>query len=180
MLQLCKDTSRRASITSWQYHKDHAHCFAASTQPLSSEPDAVQLFKIDLTLAYNVFPRAVLPPTGQKPLICKVLRACLTASIHRFNGPLANCFFARADAALETILPDLLFVSSFLCKPPVVRSFVPWNTAALALEPFAILLTRFAFFIFLVAFMADFIATIHGHLHGSLLHGFHCSQSHCY
>merc|ERR1712151_59118 len=55
----------------------------------------------DFTLAYSALPCAVLPPTGQKPLIPSSLRAFLQA----------------ADAFLLTILPDLLFIISDFAKP---------------------------------------------------------------
>merc|ERR1719343_415875 len=59
------------------------------------------------------------------------------------------------DFIFETTLPDLLFVSWFLDKPPVVFSLLPESTNAFASLPLAILLTFIAFF-----FMAAFIPFI--------------------
>merc|ERR1711920_970382 len=74
----------------------------------------------DFTLAYSAFPCAVLPPTGQKPLIPSSLRAFLHASHHFFNALVANFFLEAADAFLLTILPDLLFIISDFAKPLAV------------------------------------------------------------
>merc|ERR1740129_511853 len=97
-----------------------------------------------LTLAYRAFPCAVLPFTAQKPVTFSCFRACFTASIHFFSGLVLQAFLLRAEAALLTILPDLIFISF---------SLPPRNTTARASLPFAILLTFIAF----IAFMA-FIA----------------------
>merc|ERR1740123_2593577 len=72
---------------------------------------------------------------------------------------LAKAFLARAEAALDTILPFLFLTSLSLVMPPCVFFFEPRKTAALAM-----LLTRFAFMAFMafivVVFMAlaDFMA----------------------
>merc|ERR1712228_11639 len=100
----------------------------------------------DFTLAYSAFPCAVLPPTGQKPLIPSSLRAFLHASHHFFSALVANFFLEAADAFLLTILPDLLFIISDFAKPLAVFTFVPRKTEALARLPLAILLTFIAFF----------------------------------
>merc|ERR1719469_1119791 len=95
--------------------------------------------RMDLTLAYKAFPCAVLPPTAQNPVILSALRACFVASLHFFNALPAKFFFPRADAALLTTLPDLLFVSVAFVKPPTVFSFLPLKTATLASLPLPIL-----------------------------------------
>merc|ERR1719410_2783936 len=109
-----------------------------------------------LTLAYNAFPCAVLPPTAQKPATFSAFRACLQASIHFFSGLVAQAFFFAADCALLTILPVLFFVSLSLVMPLLVFSFPPRNTTARALLPLATLLTFIAFLAFIGAFIAAF------------------------
>merc|ERR1711920_248537 len=111
----------------------------------------------DFTLAYSAFPCAVLPPTGQKPLIPSSLHAFLHASHHFFSALAANLFLEAADAFLLTILPDLLFIISDFARPLCVFSLVPWKTEDLARLPLAILLTFIAFFFMAFFFMA-FIA----------------------
>merc|ERR1719221_539148 len=73
-------------------------------------------------------------------------------------------FLAASDAAFETILPALFFVSLSFVSPETVFTFVPENTADLARFPLAIFETRFAFMTFMtfMAFMAfmAFIAFI--------------------
>merc|ERR1719224_119783 len=64
-------------------------------------------------------------------------------------------FFARALLFLLTILPYLFLVRSFAVKPPTVFALLPRSTMALAMTPFATLLTDF-FFIAFMAFMAAF------------------------
>merc|ERR1719416_96844 len=75
---------------------------------------------MDRTLASSAFPCAVLPPTGQKPLIFSSFRAFCVASIHFFRGLLANAFFAFAEAPLLTTLPLLFLRSELFVKPPTV------------------------------------------------------------
>merc|ERR1719221_1637837 len=126
----------------------------------SSKP---HLPRMALVLAYKAFPCAVFPPTAQKPLIPKALRACLHASHHFFNALDAQFFFARADAALLTIFPLLLLVRVAFVKPPTVFTFLPLKTATLASLPFATTLTFLTFFMAFVpfifmAFIAAFMA----------------------
>merc|ERR1712113_948897 len=111
----------------------------------------------DFTLAYSAFPCAVLPPTGQKPLIPSSLRAFLQASHHFFSALVANLFLDSADLFLLTILPVLLLIRDDFVIPLNVFSLVPLKTAALARLPLAILLTFMAFF-FIAFFMAFFMA----------------------
>merc|ERR1719162_1573695 len=123
---------------------------------------------MDLTLAYNALPCAVLPPTGQKPVMFNAFRACLVASDQVFKALVAHAFLARADAALLTTLPVLLLIKVFLVKPPTVLSFLPLNTRALASLPLPILLTFITFiaffafmtFITFIAFIGAFMAFI--------------------
>merc|ERR1712186_267420 len=117
-------------------------------------PTAAELHlpRMALVFAYRAFPCAVFPPTAQKPLMPNALRACLQASHHFFNALPAQFFFARADAALLTIFPDLLLTRVALVRPPTVFTFLPLKTAALAALPRAMTLTFFTFF------MAFFIA----------------------
>merc|ERR1712207_18607 len=110
--------------------------------------------RMALVLAYKAFPCAVFPPTGQKPLIPNALRACLHASPHFFNALDAKAFFARADAALLTILPLLLLVRVAFVKPPTVFTFLPLKTATLASLPFATTLTFLTFFMAFMPFIA--------------------------
>merc|ERR1712190_256332 len=110
----------------------------------------------DFTLAYSALPCAVLPPTGQKPLIPSSLRAFLHASPHFFSALVANLFLEAADAFLLTILPDLLFIISDFARPLCVFSLVPRKTEDLARLPLAILLTFIAFFFMAFFFMAAF------------------------
>merc|ERR1711935_488389 len=120
----------------------------------------------DFTLAYSAFPCAVLPPTGQKPLIPSSLRAFLHASHHFFSALLANLFLEAADAFLLTILPLLLFIMFALVRPLVVFSLVPRKTEDLARLPLAILLTFMAFFFmppFIAAFMAFMVFMARAH-----------------
>merc|ERR1719510_111634 len=91
----------------------------------------------DLALAYSALPCAVLPPTAQNPVTLSSLRAIFTASPHFFSALFAKFCLARADAALLTILPDLLFVNVALPRPPTVFSFFPRKTRNLAILPFA-------------------------------------------
>merc|ERR1712031_137466 len=83
-----------------------------------------------------------------KPVIFNALRAFATAWIH-------GDFLPRADFFLLTILPYLFLVRSFAVKPPTVFALLPRSTMALAMTPFATLLTDF-FFIAFMAFMAAF------------------------
>merc|ERR1712127_544114 len=124
-----------------------------ATHQLMSESQA----RNDFVLAYSAFPCAVLPPTGQKPLILSSLRAFLHASHHFFNALVANLFLEAADAFLLTILPLLLFIMFALVRPLVVFSLLPRKTEDLARLPLAILLTFMAFIAF-IAFMPFFIA----------------------
>merc|ERR1711862_1024371 len=114
------------------------------------EPQA----RSDFVLAYSAFPCAVLPPTGQKPLIPSSLRAFLNASPHFFSALVANLFLEAADAFLLTILPLLLFIMFALVRPLVVFSLLPRKTEDLARLPLAILLTFMAFFFMAFFFMA--------------------------
>merc|ERR1719384_1494666 len=121
-----------------------------------SQPWLTRHARRDLTLAYSAFPCAVLPPTGQKPTIFNSFRAFLQASIHFFSALCANAFFARADAALLTILPVLLLVNVSFVKPPTVFCLEPFQTMERAILPRATTLVRFTFMAFMVfmAFMA--------------------------
>merc|ERR1719500_2383003 len=71
-----------------------------------------------------------------------------------------NLFFLpRAEDLRVTILPFLFFIRSLFFRPPVVFSLRPLKTAYFARLPFAILLTRFAFFFFIAPpFIIDFMA----------------------
>merc|ERR1719264_1286035 len=130
---------------------------------MQSKPWPTRQVRRDLTLAYSAFPCAVLPPTGQKPVMFNSFRAFLQASHHFFNALCANAFLARVDAALLTILPVLLFVNVPFVKPPVVFCLDPRQTTARAILPRATMLLRFtfmafmAFMAFTVAFMAAFM-----------------------
>merc|ERR1712045_971947 len=90
------------------------------------------LQRMALALTYNAFPCAVLPFTAQKPVMPSCLRACATASHHFFMALCAHLFLLRAEAALLTILPDLLLMRVSLVRPPTVFAFFPLKTAALA------------------------------------------------
>merc|ERR1719254_336874 len=92
------------------------------------------------------------------------LRACLQASHHFFKALPAQFFFARADAALLTIFPDLLLTRVALVRPPTVFTFLPLKTAALAALPRAMTLTFFTFFIafFMAAAFIAFMPFIAG------------------
>merc|ERR1719221_1244845 len=129
---------------------------AAETNQATDRVDSGKphLPRMALVLAYKAFPCAVFPPTAQKPLIPKALRACLHASHHFFNALDAQFFFARADAALLTIFPLLLLVRVAFVKPPTVFTFLPLKTATLASLPFATMLTFLTFFMAFMAFMA--------------------------
>merc|ERR1719359_118600 len=85
-----------------------------------------------------------------KPLIFKAARAFLQAIIQGLVLP-------RALAFLLTILPALFRVRSFAVRPPTVFALLPRSTIALAMRPFAILLTDF-FFMAFMAFIAFAIA----------------------
>merc|ERR1719360_18992 len=114
---------------------------------------------IDFTLAYSALPCAVLPPTAQKPVTPRALRACLVASDHFFSGLEDQAFLLRADAPLATILPRLFFAKLVLVNPPTVLSLLPLSTAARANFPLAILLMAFVFMtLTFVAFLAAFMA----------------------
>merc|ERR1719360_53911 len=94
-------------------------------------------------------------------------RACLHASFHFFSGLCPYCFLPRAEAALLTILPDLLLTKVFFVRPPTVFSFLPLKTANLASLPRAITLTLLTVFmafiaVFAVAFIAFPLAFIAG------------------
>merc|ERR1719266_1080121 len=114
--------------------------------------------RMALALAYNAFPCAVFPFTAQKPVMPSCFRACVTASRHFFNALVAHLFLPRAEAALLTILPDLLLISVSFVRPPTVFAFLPLKTAALAYLPRATTLTFFLAFIAFIAFMAALTA----------------------
>merc|ERR1719330_485471 len=120
----------------------------------SPEPRCTHLPKMDLTLACSAFPCAVLPPTGQNPLMPKSFLAFLVASAKALNAGFM-LFLARTDAALLTILPSLFLTKVAFVRPPDVFSFKPRKTWALPNLPLAILLT--ARFIAFIAFIAAFI-----------------------
>merc|ERR1719468_1210045 len=80
-------------------------------------------------------------------------RSCLNASFHFFSGLCPYSFLPRAEAALLTILPDLLLTKVFFVRPPRVFSFLPLKTAALARLPCAITLTLLTVFMAFMAFM---------------------------
>merc|ERR1719408_885279 len=107
----------------------------------------------DLALAYKALPCADFPPTAWKPLMPSSLRAVITALFQR-PMPLAYFFLAAADAALDTILPALFFVSLSLVRPPEVLLLVPLKTEDFARLPLAIWLFFMAFFIAFKAFIA--------------------------
>merc|ERR1740129_515529 len=143
---------------------------APSGQPFvgnrDAEPRCTHLPKMDLTLACSAFPCAVLPPTGQNPLIPSSFLAFLVASAKALNAG-DMVFLARTEAALLTILPCLFLIKDAFVRPPDVFSFEPRKTLAFASLPLAILLVaRFiAFIAFIAAFMpfiAVFIATTFG------------------
>merc|ERR1719245_2992482 len=76
-------------------------------------------------------------------------------------APLAYIFLARAEDFLDTIFPDLLFISMALLRPLLVFSFEPRKTTARASLPLAMTLTLF-FFMLRMDFIdfIDFIAFI--------------------
>merc|ERR1719490_358783 len=111
---------------------------------------------MDLTLAYKAFPCAVLPPTGQNPVMPSSFRAFLVASPNALKAG-DMVFLARAEAALLTILPCLFLIKDSLVRPPEVFCFKPRKTRPLRFLPRAILLTAL-FFITFMAFIAAFIA----------------------
>merc|ERR1719148_354611 len=147
--------SRRPWLRGLEYKKTCANVSDCNTSAcLESHATS------DFTLAYSAFPCAVLPPTGQKPLMPSSLRAFLHASIHFFSALVANFFLAAADAFLLTILPFLLFIRVAFVRPLAVFSLFPRKTEAFARLPLAILLTFMAFMpLFFMAFIA-FIAFI--------------------
>merc|ERR1712214_217456 len=120
-----------------------------ANHPRSTGVFTAHLPRMDLTLAYRAFPCAVLPPTGQKPLMPSCLRACLVASHHFFSALEANLFLPSAERDLLTILPLLLLVRVALVSPPTVFAFLPEKTASLARLPFAMALTFLTFFAFM-------------------------------
>eukprot|EP00413_Alexandrium_margalefii_P037975 CAMPEP_0204590578 /NCGR_PEP_ID=MMETSP0661-20131031/49870_1 /ASSEMBLY_ACC=CAM_ASM_000606 /TAXON_ID=109239 /ORGANISM="Alexandrium margalefi, Strain AMGDE01CS-322" /LENGTH=164 /DNA_ID=CAMNT_0051600621 /DNA_START=27 /DNA_END=518 /DNA_ORIENTATION=- len=99
--------------------------------------EIIQALYNDLVLIYNALPSALLPPTAQKRVIPKALRAAATALPQA--SKLADLLFDAAEAALETTLPRLFFISLSLVSPPTVFTLVPRKTALLALLPRAIL-----------------------------------------
>merc|ERR1719384_34874 len=121
------------------------------------EPRCTHLPKMDLTLACSAFPCAVLPPTGQNPLMPSSFLAFLHASANALKAR-DMVFLARTDAALLTILPALFLIKVAFVRPPDVFSFLPRKTWDLPSLPLAILLTT-RFFIAFIAFGA-FIAFI--------------------
>ena len=99
--------------------------------------------------------------TAQKPLMPRELRALETAATQPEMRLYA--FLPLALAFLDTILPDLLFMSLSFVKPPEVFTLVPRKTEPFARLPLAIFETRFAlrvfFFVaFLVVLRAVFFA----------------------
>merc|ERR1719469_1392991 len=120
--------------------------------------DSPHLPRMALTLACKAFPCADVPPTAQKPVMPSALRACCSATLHFFNALCANIRLPRAEAALLTILPDLLFIRVAFVRPPTVFAFLPLKTAALANLPLAMTLTFLTFIAFLAAFIAGFMA----------------------
>merc|ERR1712087_525078 len=114
-------------LTPWTIHARSTATLIQTKRPSGSTthshgPTAAELHlpRIALALAYRAFPCALFPPTAQKPLMPNDLRACLQASPHFFNALPTQFFFARADAALLTIFPDLLLVKVALVRPPTV------------------------------------------------------------
>merc|ERR1711863_150121 len=65
-----------------------------------------------LALAYSALPVALLPPMAANPVRFRALRAFLTASAQAPMPLLAQFLLARAEAALDTILPFLFLTSS--------------------------------------------------------------------
>merc|ERR1719367_1972124 len=88
------------------------------------------------------------------PLHLSSLRAVRTASAHFFKPFRMNCFLPCAEAALDTILPVLFFISLSLVRPDCVFVLFPLNTDTLERLPLAITLTRFFFLIARMAFIA--------------------------
>merc|ERR1712217_609782 len=66
------------------------------------------------------------------PARFKALRAALTASAHFLRPEFAKFLLARAEAALDTILPNLFFWSLSLVIPEAVFALLPLKTLALA------------------------------------------------
>merc|ERR1739844_315316 len=120
---------------------------------------SIHLPKIDLTLACKAFPCAVLPPTGQNPVMPNSFRAFLTASPKARNAG-GMVFLARAEAALLTILPFLFLIKDSLVRPPDVFCFEPRKTRALRNLPRATLLAALFFIAFMpfMLFIAAFMA----------------------
>merc|ERR1719343_936511 len=105
------------------------------------------------------------------PLMPSSFLAAMTALIQDSALLPLYAFFRDADAALETTLPRLFFMSWAAVKPPEVFSLVPLSTTDLRYLPLAILLFFMAFipFIAFMAFMAfmAFIANIAQDAEGS-------------
>merc|ERR1719476_1020890 len=97
----CKSIARdHGTCTKTQVGAQSQHAREAGLELQSGRPatlcarrSRLQALKIALAFAYSALPCAVLPPTPQKPLM-----------------PL-YAFFREADAALETTLPCLFFMS---------------------------------------------------------------------
>merc|ERR1719330_777963 len=110
------------------------------------EPRCTHLPKMDLTLAYSAFPCAVLPPTGQNPLMPRAFLAFLVASAKALNAGFM-LFLARTDAALLAILLTARFFIAFIAA--FIAAFIP----------FALFIAVFiAAFMAFGAFIAFFIA----------------------
>merc|ERR1712008_279641 len=107
------------------------HVRGASSSTMRS-PQCAYFFTADLTACRRAWPLAVLPPTGQKPLMFSCLRQALTAAPHLAIILPFLLAAARAEAFLETTLPALFFLRSDFFRPPVVFTFLPENTEALA------------------------------------------------
>ena len=91
---------------------------------------------MERALVNKALPLADLPPTAQKPLMPKALRALVTAAFQ--PAMRLKAFFPAADFLADTMRPFLFFFKSDFFKPLAVLALVPLKTAALARLPFAI------------------------------------------
>jgi len=88
------------------------------------------------------------------PVMPSSLRACSTASHHLLSPLFLNFLRCTDEDFLETILPCLLIIKSFLVSPPEVYILVPFQTWRL--EPvWDFLVILFGFFDFLADFERD-------------------------
>merc|ERR1719476_186613 len=115
----CKSIARdHGTCTKTQVGAQSQHAREAGLELQSGRPatlcarrSRLQALKIALAFAYSALPCAVLPPTPQKPLMPSSFLAAMTALIQDSALLPLYAFFREADAALETTLPCLFFMS---------------------------------------------------------------------